>query len=257
MRPGLRSAALVAVVMMAAGFGTAAAAHPTGPPSHLSSGAGSPVATEASTGRAGVPITGGRSVKCHTGFGTPVDDGVLAVEDPTADVAVAADFSCKGNAAHRTFDTVTVQGTFGEAESTMFAVTVYGNDRSGALPEPRNGAGAGAFRPAQVVCATQRITGTPTGAVFPDFDTTVITLDPPCTAKRKINWLEVQAVPESAPWYWRLQSDVGGRFEADLLDGEMGTGCAPGYNDDLTIRDCIYGGAPGKPDVMFELTSTS
>lgn len=186
--------------------------------------------------------------KCHTNFGTPISpdpDGIISWNDLSGsgiDTAGAADFKCGKR--HRTIRSVTVNGYFGDAGSTQFNVTVYSN-MSG---EPDNGSAP--------VCATQTVTGTPTGSSYPTNDTTVITLSTPCLAKRGTNWIEVQAVTSSGiPWYWETQQEVDGSFPADWRDatGAFGTGCTPGYQDGLYMQDCIFGGDIGENDFMFRL----
>lgn len=230
--------AAVALSLMSAGTATADDAARV-PLTVGGSGSG-PAATS------GADSVGPMATKCGTAFGTPVEDGIISWEGSGIDTAGAADFTCSGRAGRRTFGTVIVQGTFGDPGSTLFDVTVYRNNTSGTLDEP-----------GRVQCATQRVTGAPTGAQYPVFDRTVITLTTPCTAQRDlVNWIEVQAVSANA-WYWRTQSNTGGSYEADWRDtnGSFGTGCTPGYGDDLYMQTCIFGGPNGQNDFMFVLKS--
>jgi hypothetical protein len=180
--------------------------------------------------------------KCKTAFGTPLStpDGIISWNGGGIDAAGAADFKCAKTTTtkQRTFKTVTVNGYFGDAGSSTFNVTVYKNLGG----EPDNGAPA--------VCAKTG-TGTPTGSSYPTNDTTVITLNTKCVAKKGINWIEVQAVTGSA-WYWETQNEQQGN-PADWRDanGAFGTGCTPGYQDGLYMQDCIFGGDVGEEDFMF------
>lgn len=183
--------------------------------------------------------------KCKTKLGTPIapsGDGVISVSGSGLDVAGAADFTCGKRKKGRTISTVNVMGYFGDAGSTQFNVTVY-KDKGG---EPDNGSKA--------TCATQTVTGTPTGSAYPTADATVIKLAKQCVAKKGTNWLEVQAVSASS-WYWETQQEVGGTNPADWRDanGSFGSGCTPGYQDGLYMQDCIFGGDIGENDFMFTL----
>lgn len=238
------ASAAIALSLMSAGTATASDAERV------------PLTAAGSSVSAPSPAAGAASVrpmatKCGTAFGTPVQDGILSWDGSGFDTAGAADFTCRGKKRKRTFGTVTVQGTFGDPGTTLFDVTVYRNDSSGSLNEPDNGSAP--------QCATQQVAGAPTGAQFPSFDTTVITLSTKCTAQKgKVNWLEVQAVTTSGqPWYWRTQSNTGGSYDADWRDtnNSFGTACTPGYIDDAYMQDCVFGGPAGEPDFMFELST--
>jgi hypothetical protein len=187
----------------------------------------------------GIALSG----KCHTVIGTPLStvDGIISWNGSGIDAAGAADFKCSRNSTRRarTFRTVTVNGYYGDAGSSTFNVTVYRNLGG----EPNNGASP--------VCATQTVTGSPTGAAYPTNDTTVITLNTACTARRGVNWLEVQALSSTA-WYWEVQQEQHG-YEADWRDtnGSYGTPCTPGYQDGFYMQDCIFGGDVGYDDFMF------
>ena len=227
--------AAVALSLMSAGTATADDA------ARVPLTVGGSVSGPAATSGAGPTAT-----KCSTAFGTPVEDGIISWDGSGYDTAGAADFTCAGRKRKRTFGTVTVQGTSGDPGSTLFDVTVYRNNSTGTLDEP-----------GRVQCATQRVTGAPTGSSYPVFDTTVITLTTKCTAEKNlVNWIEVQAV-SSNPWYWRTQSNTGGSYQADWRDtnGSFGTGCTPGYGDDLYMQSCIFGGPNGQRDFMFVLSS--
>lgn len=234
---GLGAAALVLSTMS---VGTATAAGASGAsdsPSGVSAtvgvagaAAGAAIASAAPDGRA----------KCQTAFGTPAENGIIS-NAGSLESSGAADFKCgrDENRRGRTFKTVIVQGYFGDAGSTDFNVTVRKN--AGGEPSDTD----------TPICATTGV-GTPTGAQFPEFDTTRITLDSKCIAKKGTNWLEVQAVTENA-WYWRVQSDIGAKFPADWKEaGAFGTGCIT-YENGLTMEDCIFGGPAGTPDFVFKL----
>jgi hypothetical protein len=183
--------------------------------------------------------------KCKTTLGTPVPpngDGIISWGGGGFNVAGAADFVCGKKKKKRTINTVNVMGYFGDAGSSQFNVTVYA-DNGG---EPDNGAAA--------VCATQTVTGTPTGSTYPAADAVVIALTTPCLANKGTNWVEVQALSAGA-WYWETQTEVGGTAPADWRDatGAFGTGCTPGYQDGLYMQDCIFGGDIGENDFMFTL----
>jgi len=186
--------------------------------------------------------------KCKTAFGPPISpnpDGIISWNGSGLDTAGAADFKCGKKKRARTFSTVTVNGYFGDPGSTLFNVTVYPNKNG----EPDNTVAA--------TCATQTVSGAPTGAQYPTNDTTVIKLNSKCVAKKGENWLEVQAVTTSGtPWYWETQSTVGATYPADWRDatGAFGTGCTPGYQDGLYMQDCIFGGDIGEEDFMFVLS---
>lgn len=242
------SAAALALSTLAVGTAGAAGtsgatATPSGVSAYLSSG--SPVAASGSV--AAAPTA---RPKCNTAFGTPVEDGIFSSLWSGLDVAGAADFQCdRRKKKTRTFGTVTVQGTNGDAPQQNFNVTVWANSTAGAIPEPAN-----TIAP---VCATQSAVGTPTGSSFPTFDTTVISLPQRCTVPRAAKvWLEVQAVPVGgSPWYWRTQAEVGSKYQADWRDTVgFGTACAPGYGDDNYMQTCVFGGDVGENDFMFVLS---
>jgi len=233
------ASAAVALSLMSAGTATADDAARV--PLTVGGSVSGPAATS------GADSVGPAATKCSTAFGTPVEDGIISWESGSYDTAGAADFTCEGRKRKRTFGTVTVQVTYGDPGSTLFDVTVYRNNPNGTLNEP-----------GQVRCATQRVSGAPTGAQYPAFDTTVITLTTKCTAEKNlVNWIEVQAVTSGNPWYWRTQSNTGGSYDADWRDtnGSFGTGCTPGYRDDLYMQDCIFGCPVGQNDFMFVLSS--
>ena len=180
--------------------------------------------------------------KCHTSFGRFADDGIISWSAPASgiDAAGAADFTCtKEPNSRRSFSTITLMGYYGDIGTSRFDVTVYGN-LSG---EPDNHGSP--------VCPTQTATGTPTGD---EAEITVITLDTPCKGRLGSNWLEIQAVTDSV-WYWATQSSVGGRHPADWRDtlGTFGTPCSPGYQDDVYMQECVFGGDAGEEDFMFTL----
>jgi hypothetical protein len=226
---GTTALALVASVAFVPGAGASSHSRPS---ASLAAGHHGKVAAPAATA-----LTG----KCKTAFGTPLatPDGIISWGGGGFDTAGAADFKCGKDKKKRTFKTVTVNGYFGDAGSTMFNVTVY-SDLGG---EPNNGAAA--------VCPTQTVSGTPTGATYPTNDTTVIKLTTKCVAKKGVNWLEVQALSAGA-WYWETQNELQGN-PADWRDatGAFGTGCTPGYQDGLSMQDCIFGGDVGEEDFMF------
>jgi len=239
------TAGLGAVALVLSTMGTATAAGTSGAsdsPSGVSAtvgvagaAAGTALASAAPDGRA----------KCQTGFGTPAENGIIS-NAGSLESSGAADFKCGRDETRRgrTFKAVTVQGYFGDANSTTFNVRVLrdcGDPFSTGGPCDADAA----------VCDTTGV-GTPTGAQFPEADTTKIKLDSKCRAKKGTNWLEVQAQTEN-PWYWRVQSDIGGKYEADWREaGAFGTGCLT-YQNGLSMQDCIFGGEAGTPDFMFKL----
>lgn len=231
---GLGAAALVLSTMS---VGTATAANSSGASASPSGVSATVGGTTATPGSIGVAPAG--KAKCSTGFGTPFDNGIIS-NAGSLESSGAADFTCPKRKKARTFSTVTVQGYFGDQGSTQFGVRVLEN----AGGEPSDTAAA--------ICDTTGV-GSPTGAQFPEFDTIKIKMDSRCRAKKGTNWLEVQAQTENA-WYWRVQSDVGAKFEADWKEaGAFGTGCIT-YENGLTMQDCIFGGDAGVPDFIFKLS---
>ncbi len=197
-------------------------------------------------GKATAPAKIALTGKCKTAFGTPLPtpDGIISWEVSGFDVAGAADFKCGKNLKKkaRTFTTVTVNGYFGDADSTTFDVTLYA-DLNG---EPDNNS--------PPTCPTQSVIGSPTGSVYPTNDTTVITLTTPCLAHKGVNWLEVQAVSDNA-WYWEVQQEQH-KNQADWRDtnNAFGTPCTPGYQDGFYMQDCIFGSNVGENDFMFVIS---
>jgi hypothetical protein len=190
--------------------------------------------------------------KCKTEFGPPYDSSLFSSEIAVYDIASAVDITCPKKKKKRTFTTLTVQGAHGNPDQTEFDVTVYADDGGpgGTRNEPDLG---------NVVCATQRVVGSPTGHSYPDWDTTTITLDTPCRADRGTNWVEVQGVPLETPWFWRFQTSVGGKYEADWRDvGEerFGTPCSVDpYDDEFYMRDCLFEDpSTAPPDFMLVLS---
>lgn len=211
--------------------------------------------TASASGASAVPIAAGSAAavaevgpeakgKCGTRFGAAVQDyAVPSVKLPDREPAGAADFVCPRGKAKRTFSTVTVTGFGGDADFTPFEVEVLAN------------CGGEPCDAGPPLCSSTGI-GSPTGSpigVGPD--RVVIKLDTKCTAKRGVNWLEVQAVTHRA-WYWQTTSDVGARFAADWVEGVMFgmTGCMK-YENDRNLESCLPSGdEDGKSDFMFKLT---
>jgi hypothetical protein len=178
--------------------------------------------------------------KCHTAIGTPTQpDGIISWEGQGYDNAGAADFKCALGG--KTIKKVVVMGYFGDPGSTPFDVTFYANLGG----EPNNAAAP--------LCVTQRVIGKPTGSSYPQDDMTVMKLGTPCTIAGRA-WLEVQAVTENGPWYWETQQEQQ-KNPADWRDttGQFGTPCTPGYQDNVYMQDCIFGGDIGERDFMFLL----
>ncbi len=135
---------------------------------------------------------------------------------------------------------MTVEGYFGEIGSTPFNVVV--------LPD----AGGEPSDSADPVCATTG-TGTPTGAAFPAFDTTVITLAAKCVAKKGVNWVIIQSTGPNI-WFWRLQDAVGAENPGDFREnGAFGTGCTA-FQNGRDMESCVFGGPQGNPDFQLALS---
>ena len=174
------------------------------------------------------------SGKCKTAFGTPLatPDGIIAWNDGTGtsfDTAGAADFRCAHNSTkrQRTIHQVIVNGYFGDAGSSQFNVTVYKNLNA----EPNDGVAP--------LCATQTVTGSPTGAAYPTNDTTVIKLSKACVAKPGVNWISIQVLSAGSPWYWEMQQEQQG-FAPDWRDvhDAFASGCTT-FNNGRYLVDCL------------------
>jgi hypothetical protein len=171
--------------------------------------------------------------KCKTAFGTPLDtpDGIISWNDgsgTTYDTAGAADFRCAHDSTkkQRTIKKVVVNGYFGDAGSSQFNVTFYKNLNA----EPNDNA---------ALCATQTVTGTPTGAQYPANDTTTITLSTKCVAKPGVNWVSVQVLSAGGVWYWEMQKEQQG-FAPDWRDvhDAFSSGCTT-FNNGRYLVDCL------------------
>jgi hypothetical protein len=171
--------------------------------------------------------------KCKTAFGTPLatPDGLIAWNDGTGsgfDTAGAADFRCGKTSTkkQRTIKKVVVNGYFGDAGTSQFNVTFYKNLNG----EPNDNA---------VLCATQTVTGSPTGSSYPTNDTTTIALSNACVAKPGVNWVSVQILSAAGPWYWEMQQEQQG-FAPDWRDVNdvYGTGCTT-FNNGRYEVDCL------------------
>jgi hypothetical protein len=174
------------------------------------------------------------SGKCHTTIGTPLStpDGIIAWNDGSGtgfDEAGAADFNCGKNSTRkqRTIKKVVVYGYFGDAGSSQFNVTVYKNKAG----EPND-----SIAPQ---CATQTVTGTPTGAQYPTNDVTTITLSTKCVAKAGVNWLSVQILSAAGPWYWEMQNERPGNAPdwRDVND-LFGSGCTT-FQNGRDLQSCL------------------
>lgn len=230
---GFGVAALV-LSSMAAGSATAAS-----PDARSLTASGGSVSAPAASGSSDAAPD--MATKCGTALGTGFDDGIISWAGGGLDAAGAADFKCPKAKRKRTIKKVTVHGYFGDAGSSGFNVTVYGN--AGGEPDDSN-----------VICSTTG-TGTPTGAAYPVFDVVSIPLDAKCIAKKGTNWLSVQAdASVGGAWYWRTQSDMGGGFEGDWRDvpNSFGTGCTT-FANGRDMESCIFGGDQGQNDFMFKL----
>jgi hypothetical protein len=169
--------------------------------------------------------------KCKTAFGTelPTPDGLIAWNDGGSfDTAGAADFKCGARSTKRarTIKTITVNGYFGDPGSSQFNVTFY-RDLNGE-PDDNN-----------VLCPTQTVTGSPTGAQYPTHDTTVITLTTKCVAKRGVNWVSIQILSANGPWYWEMQNERQGN-PPDWKDTNdvFGSGCTT-WNNGRYLEQCL------------------
>ena len=176
-----------------------------------------------------VTLTG----KCKTAFGTPLStpDGLIAWNDGSGsafDTAGAADVRCKHGSTRkaRTIKKVIVNGYFGDAGSSQFNVTFYKNLNA----EPNDNA---------VLCATQTVTGSPTGAQYPTNDTTTITLTNKCVLKAGVNWISLQILSPNGPWYWEMQNERQG-FPPDWRDvyDAFGSGCTT-WNNGRYLEQCL------------------
>jgi hypothetical protein len=178
----------------------------------------------------GTALTG----KCKTVIGTPLStpDGLIGWNDGTGtgyDTSGAADFKC-GKATTRkarTIKTITVNGYFGDAGSSQFNVTFYRN---------KNGEPNDTIAP---LCATQTVTGSPTGAQYPTNDTTLITLTTKCVARAGVNWISLQVLSPNGPWYWEMQNERPG-FAPDWRDvnDSFGSGCTT-YQNGRDLQSCL------------------
>lgn len=246
----MRARYLAVAGISAAGLLAAAAFAPAATAASPAGSAGHIPAALSMTHHGGVSsqaVDKGKKGKCGSKIGTPdaTPDGIISWNSSAQglNVAGAADFKCGKSKAARTINKVTVMGYNGDSPKMSFNVTVYKNAPSN---EPNNNVAA--------VCATQTVTGTPTGDPYPTADKTVITLTTPCVAKPGINWIEVQANNSAAAWYWETQSNQQ-NAPADWRDanGSFGTACTPGYVDGVYMQDCIFGGDNGEEDFMFKL----
>lgn len=219
---------------------------PVGSPANASPSAPAALSLSASThAAASTSAVTAKAGKCGTKFGTPIapsGDGIIDVDGSGFNVAGAADVTC---AKKTRIKKVKIMGYFGDPSSTSFHVTFYNNSASN---EPDNA------NPAR--CATQTVTGSPTGSSYPTADTTTIKLAKKCKLKKGTSWVEVQAAPTSgAVYYWATQQEVGGSYPADWRDatGAFGTACTPGYLDGVYMQTCIFGGDIGENDFMLLL----
>ena len=184
-------------------------------------------------GKAAAPSRVAATGKCRTAFGTPLSSpmGILAWNDESGtnyDTAGAADFRCAHNSTkkQRTIHKVVVNGYDGDPGSSRFNVTFYRNLNA----EPNDNA---------VLCATQMVTGAPTGSEYPVNDTTTITLSKACVAKPGVNWVSVQELSGASMWYWEVQEEQQG-FAPDWRDVHevLRSGCTTWNNGRYEV-DCL------------------
>jgi hypothetical protein len=184
-------------------------------------------------GKAAAPSKVTATGKCKTAFGTELatPDGIIGWNDTsgtTFDTAGAADFRCAHNSTkrQRTIHKVVVNGYYGTAPTEQFNVTFYKNLNG----EPNDNA---------ILCATQTVTGSPSGGQYPTHATTVITLSKACVARPGVNWVSVQNYDAAGPWYWEMQNEQQG-FAPDWVDryDAFGSGCTT-FNNGRYLVDCL------------------
>jgi hypothetical protein len=169
---------------------------------------------------------------CQTSFGKelPTVDGIIAWNDDsgtTFDTAGAADVMCLHS---RKIATVKAYGYFGTAPTDTFHVTFYAND-------PENGSNEADDN--NVLCDYPNLTGA-AGGEYPKHVKTVLTLKPACKLPAGQNWVAIQNVDSSQPWYWEMQDTSAGGASPDWVDRHdwFESGCTTLDNDRYLV-DCL------------------
>jgi hypothetical protein len=167
--------------------------------------------------------------KCGTGYGTTVNDGLIGWNDTSGtgfNTAGAADFVCATKAKIKK---VYVKGYFGAAQE-QFNVTFYKNDSAGGTDEPND---------AQAVCTYTGLLGA-AGGQYPTDVETKLKLTTPCKLKAGHYWVAVQNNDSAGPWYWEMQTPVGGTVQADWDDvnNQFGSGCTT-FDNNAYLQQCL------------------
>lgn len=238
---GLGAAALVLSTLS---MGTATAATDLVSPSGIAakaSGVSGVSGVQGSTAVAQATPT--RLGKCATDFGPRLEteDGLIAWNDGSQyDTAGGADVVCKGKKRKRKINEVQAWGYFGASAET-FHVTFYRDSTAGGSSEPDD---------SNMICDYPALTGN-AGGPYPGGALSKIPLDSTCLLPKGVSWLSIQNVNPSGPWYWEMQSTVGGNTIADWVDrtDAFGSGCTT-FDNNKYLVDCL--GFP-YPDFRFKL----
>ncbi|MGH6876517.1 MAG: hypothetical protein ACREHV_03955 [Rhizomicrobium sp.] len=170
---------------------------------------------------------------CGTSFGPPptTPNGIIAWNDTsgtTYNVAGGADFICKTKTKIKE---VEVYGYDAPNNPELYNVTIYNNDPT---------YGQGHANDASIVCNYASVSGAGGGS-YPTAVLTELHLKPACNIKKKGQyWVSVQDYDATGPWYWEVQSTLGGKAPADWRDVNniFGSGCTVFDNNEY-LSNCL------------------